>query len=128
MQVLLPAGWPRPKGYANGVAASGRQVLEADYVVGCDGGHSLVRQQIGIERGGTDFDQLMVLAVLRSRELHEGFKRFPPRSTSTWLGMPHFFRHDQQSDPASYSRGMNWIRSGRHCWVCSRCFTPVHWG
>jgi len=60
---------------------AGRRVLEADYVVGCDGGHSRVRQQIGIERGGTDFDQLMVLAVIRSRELHEGFKRFPPRST-----------------------------------------------
>ena len=58
-----------------------RMTLEADYVVGCDGGHSTVRQQIGIERGGTDFDQLMVLAVIRSRELHEGFKRFPPRST-----------------------------------------------
>ncbi len=26
MQVLLPAGWPRPKGYANGVVASGRTV------------------------------------------------------------------------------------------------------
>ena len=38
-------------------------------------------QQIGIERGGADFDQLMVLAVFRSRELHEGLKRFPPRST-----------------------------------------------
>jgi 2-polyprenyl-6-methoxyphenol hydroxylase-like FAD-dependent oxidoreductase len=59
----------------------GRATLEADYVVGCDGGHSRVRQQIGIERGGKDFDQLMVLAVIRSRELHEGFKRFPPRST-----------------------------------------------
>ena len=23
---VLPAGWPRPRGYANGVAASGRQV------------------------------------------------------------------------------------------------------
>ncbi len=60
---------------------AGHETLEADYVVGCDGGHSLVRQQIGIERGGTDFNQLMVLAVLRSRELHEGLKRFPPRST-----------------------------------------------
>lgn len=59
----------------------GRRTLEADYVIGCDGGHSLVRQQIGIARGGTDYDQLMVLAVLRSRELHEGFQRFPPRST-----------------------------------------------
>jgi len=60
---------------------SGRDTLEADYVVGCDGGHSTVRQQIGIERGGADFNQLMVLALFRSRELHEKLKRFPPRST-----------------------------------------------
>jgi hypothetical protein len=40
-----------------------------------------VRDQIGIARGGADFDQLMVLAVFRSRELHEGLKRFPERST-----------------------------------------------
>jgi 2-polyprenyl-6-methoxyphenol hydroxylase-like FAD-dependent oxidoreductase len=59
----------------------GGDVIEADYVVGCDGGHSIVRDQIGIERGGTDFEQLMVLAVFRSRELHEGLKQFPPRST-----------------------------------------------
>ena len=32
MQVLLPAGWPRPKGYANGVAASGRQVFVAGMI------------------------------------------------------------------------------------------------
>jgi 4-hydroxyisophthalate hydroxylase len=61
--------------------ATSREVLEADYVVGCDGGHSLVRRQIGIERSGADFDQLMVLALFRSRELHEKLKRFPPRST-----------------------------------------------
>jgi len=60
---------------------AGREVLEADYVVGCDGGHSLVRSQIGIGRGGTDFDQVMALVVFRSRELHEGLKRFPERST-----------------------------------------------
>jgi 4-hydroxyisophthalate hydroxylase len=61
--------------------AGRREILAADYVVGCDGGHSTVRAQIGIERGGTEFDQLMVLAVFRSRELHEKLKRFPPRST-----------------------------------------------
>ncbi|HXQ49964.1 MAG TPA: FAD-dependent monooxygenase [Stellaceae bacterium] len=59
----------------------GRAVLEADYVVGCDGARSTVRDQVGIERGGADFDQLMVLAVFRSRALHEGLKRFPERST-----------------------------------------------
>ena len=32
MQVLLPDGWPRPKGYANGVAASGRMVFIAGMI------------------------------------------------------------------------------------------------
>jgi 2-polyprenyl-6-methoxyphenol hydroxylase-like FAD-dependent oxidoreductase len=58
-----------------------QEVLEADYLVGCDGGHSLVRDQVGIKRSSQDFDELMVLAVFRSRELHEGLKRFPERST-----------------------------------------------
>jgi 2-polyprenyl-6-methoxyphenol hydroxylase-like FAD-dependent oxidoreductase len=62
-------------------AGGGREVLEAEYVVGCDGAHSIVRSQVGIERGGTDFEQPMVLAVFRSRALHEGLKRFPDRST-----------------------------------------------
>jgi hypothetical protein len=68
---------------------SGRQVLEADYVVGCDGGHSTTREQVGIARGGSDFDQLMVLAVFRSRALHEGLKRFPERSTYNALHPDH---------------------------------------
>ncbi len=34
-RTLLPAGWPKPKGYANGMAASGRLVLTAG-VVGWD--------------------------------------------------------------------------------------------
>jgi 2-polyprenyl-6-methoxyphenol hydroxylase-like FAD-dependent oxidoreductase len=57
------------------------ETLEADYLVGCDGGHSMVREAAGIARGGTDFDQLMALVVFRSRELHERLKRFPERST-----------------------------------------------
>ncbi|CAM3829714.1 RidA family protein [Castellaniella denitrificans] len=32
MQVLLPPGWPRPKGYANGVAARGRMVFVAGMI------------------------------------------------------------------------------------------------
>jgi 2-polyprenyl-6-methoxyphenol hydroxylase-like FAD-dependent oxidoreductase len=60
---------------------AGRETLEADYVVGCDGGHSTVRKQAGIERGGADFNELMVLALFRSRELHQKLERFPPRST-----------------------------------------------
>lgn len=32
MQVLLPPGWPRPRGYANGVAACGRMVFVAGMI------------------------------------------------------------------------------------------------
>lgn len=55
--------------------------LEADYLVGCDGARSMVREEMGIDRTGADFDQRMVLAVFRSRALHEGLARFPERTT-----------------------------------------------
>ena len=32
MQILLPNGWPRPKRYSNGVAATGRQVFIAGMI------------------------------------------------------------------------------------------------
>ena len=32
MKTLLPPGWPRPKGYANGVSARGRMVFTAGVV------------------------------------------------------------------------------------------------
>jgi enamine deaminase RidA (YjgF/YER057c/UK114 family) len=32
MSVLLPPGWPRPKGYANGVVVTGRQVYLAGMI------------------------------------------------------------------------------------------------
>jgi 4-hydroxyisophthalate hydroxylase len=57
------------------------QVLEAEYVVGCDGARSLVRSELGIEREGPDYGLRMVLAVFRSKDLHEGLERFPNRTT-----------------------------------------------
>ncbi len=61
MQVLLPRGWPRPKGYANGVAARGRQVFiagmigwDADGVFASDDFASQTRQAL-----------LNIVAVLR---------------------------------------------------------------
>ena len=35
MKVLLPTGWPRPKGYSNGISASGRMIFTGG-VVGWD--------------------------------------------------------------------------------------------
>jgi 4-hydroxyisophthalate hydroxylase len=58
-----------------------RCVIEATYVVGCDGAHSIVREQAGIGSTGADFDQRMLLAVFRSRDLEAGLARFPARTT-----------------------------------------------
>jgi 2-polyprenyl-6-methoxyphenol hydroxylase-like FAD-dependent oxidoreductase len=64
----------------------GERLLTAAYAVGCDGARSSVREQIGIERTairgrGPDSSHRMVLTVFRSRELHEGLRRFPDRTT-----------------------------------------------
>lgn len=32
METLLPSGWPRPKGYSNGIAASGRMIFVAGQI------------------------------------------------------------------------------------------------
>ena len=39
MKILQPPNWPRPKGYSNGVSASGRMIFTAG-VVGWDGSES----------------------------------------------------------------------------------------
>lgn len=57
------------------------QEIEGDYIVGCDGARSLVRSQLGIKRGGPDYDQRMLLTVFKSTKLHEGLERFPNRTT-----------------------------------------------
>ena len=58
-----------------------QQTLAAEFVVGCDGARSVVAEQGGVDRAGTDFDQVVALAVFRSPELDELLERFPPRST-----------------------------------------------
>lgn len=53
------------------VVKTDETVVEAEYVVGCDGSHSTVREQAGIGVQRSDHDRRMVLLVFRSRELHE---------------------------------------------------------
>ena len=48
----------------------GRQVIPAQYVVGCDGSRSVVREAAGITQTRSDHDRVMVLLVFRSEELH----------------------------------------------------------
>jgi 4-hydroxyisophthalate hydroxylase len=57
-----------------------RRMLRADYVAGCDGSRSLVREQAGITQTRSDHDRLMVLLVFRSRGLHQLLERFPGKS------------------------------------------------
>jgi enamine deaminase RidA (YjgF/YER057c/UK114 family) len=45
-QALLPEGWHRPKGYANGVAARGRQVFVAG-MIGWDGNEQFHSDDFG---------------------------------------------------------------------------------
>jgi len=57
-----------------------KQSLRADYVVGCDGSRSIVRERAGITLTCSDHDRLMVLLVFRSVELHRLLDRFPGKS------------------------------------------------
>lgn len=57
------------------------QTITGDYLVGCDGTRSMIREGLGIGRAGPSYDQKMLLAVFKSKELHEHFKRFPERTT-----------------------------------------------
>jgi 2-polyprenyl-6-methoxyphenol hydroxylase-like FAD-dependent oxidoreductase len=71
------------EGVSVGVAergGSGRRSLHADYVVGCDGSRSVIREQAGITETRTDHDRLMVLLVFRSTGLHELLQRYPGKS------------------------------------------------
>jgi 2-polyprenyl-6-methoxyphenol hydroxylase-like FAD-dependent oxidoreductase len=58
-----------------------QRMITGSYLVGCDGAHSNVRAQIGIERTKQDYEQTMLLAVFKSPDLNEILKRYPDRST-----------------------------------------------
>jgi 4-hydroxyisophthalate hydroxylase len=55
--------------------------IGGDFVVGCDGARSLVRERAGITSSETDLGRRMVLAVFRSADLSAGLARFPERTT-----------------------------------------------
>jgi enamine deaminase RidA (YjgF/YER057c/UK114 family) len=60
MKTLLPPGWPRPKGYANGIAARGRLITTAG-VVGWN-----AREEFETDELAGQFRQVLVntLAIL----------------------------------------------------------------
>ena len=58
----------------------GRRWLRAEYVVGCDGAHSIVRDRAEIAQTLQDHDRLMSLLVFRSPDLHKLLERYPDKS------------------------------------------------
>ena len=60
MKILQPPGWPRPKGYSNGISASGRMIFTAG-VVGWD-----ENQNFASHRLVDQFEQVLrnTLAIL----------------------------------------------------------------
>jgi 2-polyprenyl-6-methoxyphenol hydroxylase-like FAD-dependent oxidoreductase len=58
----------------------GRQVIDASYIVGCDGSRSFVREHAGISETLSDHNRLMALLVFRSEELHELLTRYPGKA------------------------------------------------
>jgi 2-polyprenyl-6-methoxyphenol hydroxylase-like FAD-dependent oxidoreductase len=61
-------------------SGSARMTFRGDYLVGCDGSHSIVRERAGITQTLSDHDRLMVLLVFRSPELHCLLERYPGKS------------------------------------------------
>jgi enamine deaminase RidA (YjgF/YER057c/UK114 family) len=61
MKELLPPGWPRPKGYANGIAARGRMIFTAGVVGWDEQEHFVSESLVG------QFRQVLLntLAILR---------------------------------------------------------------
>jgi len=61
MKTLLPPGWPRPKGYSNGISARGRLVFTAG-MVGWDEAERFVAEDMAGQ-----FEQVLrnILAVLK---------------------------------------------------------------
>ena len=68
---------------------SGVRELRGSYLVGCDGGKSIVRDQAGITQTRNDHDRVMVLLVFRSTGLHEKLARYPGKSFYSVLHPRH---------------------------------------
>lgn len=58
----------------------GTDTLDAQYVVGCDGARSRIREMAGIEQGMDHQGPRMALLVFRSMELDQLLKRYPGKS------------------------------------------------
>jgi enamine deaminase RidA (YjgF/YER057c/UK114 family) len=68
-QALLPPGWPRPRGYANGVAARGRMVFVAG-MIGWDARNEIVSDDLADQARQALTNVVAVLAAGGARPEH----------------------------------------------------------
>ncbi len=61
MNILQPPGWPRPKGYANGISASGRTIYTAG-LIGWDEKEMMVSHRLDLQFGQALRNVVAVLA------------------------------------------------------------------
>ena len=61
MKSLLPPGWPRPKGYSNGISARGRLIVTAG-VIGWDADEQLVSTDLADQFRQVLLNTLAILA------------------------------------------------------------------
>lgn len=87
--VTLLTGWTvrsvtqdenRVEIFADASATGEEMRCAADFVVGCDGSHSVVRQAAGISQSLEDHHRSMALVLFRSQGLLEMLERFPGKS------------------------------------------------
>ena len=69
MKVLQPPGWPRPKGYSNGVSARGRMIFTAG-VIGWDAEERLVSPDLAPQFAQALRNTLAILAEDRGGPEH----------------------------------------------------------
>ncbi len=61
MNILQPAGWPRPKGYSNGISAAGRTIYTAG-MIGWDDKEMIVSHRLDLQFGQALRNVVAVLA------------------------------------------------------------------
>ena len=61
MNILQPTGWPRPKGYSNGISATGRTIYTAG-MIGWDENEMMVSHRLDLQFGQALRNVVAVLA------------------------------------------------------------------
>ena len=69
MQILQPPSWPRPRGYSNGVSASGRMVFVSD-MIGWDESGKLVSSSFAAQTRQALKNVVAVLAEAKAQPEH----------------------------------------------------------